>query len=238
MSGKTATIIGATGMIGTYLQELLINDNYFDTIRLMVRRPIPKPDPKIEIKLVDFEDAESIKLALEGTDVVFCAMGTTMKNVKGDKELYRKIDVEIPLKVARFAKEAGCKRFILISSVGANSKSGTFYLKLKGELEDALKSIGFQSLHIMQPSLLLGKRVENRPSERILQDSMKLLSGLFFGGYRKYRAIPGKTVATAMVAASKKDTPGTFRYLYDDIIKLTTSNTTTSHPHPPPPPHS
>lgn len=223
MSGKTATIIGATGMIGTYLQEGMIGDSYFETIRLMVRRPIVKPHEKIEIKLVDFDDAESVRLALEGTDIVFCAMGTTQKNVKGDKELYRKIDLEIPLKVARFAKEAGCEKFILISSVGANPKKGNFYLKLKGEVEEKLQAIGFRSLHIMQPSVLLGKRAENRPSERILQDSMKFLSGIFFGGYRKYRAISGKTVATAMVASSKNDTPGTFRYLYDDIMKLSSS---------------
>lgn len=226
MSGKTATIIGATGMIGTYLQELLIKDDYFETIRLMVRRPIPKPHEKIEIKLVDFNDAESVKLALEGTDIVFCAIGTTQRNVKGNKELYRQIDYDIPVKVARFAKEAGCEHFVIISSVGANPKSGTFYLKLKGELEETLKTIGFTYLHIMQPSVLLGNRKEHRPGEQTMQNSMKFLSRLFFGGYRKYKAISGKTVAAAMIAASKYDIPGTFTHTYDSILKVADLNKT------------
>jgi uncharacterized protein YbjT (DUF2867 family) len=219
MSGKTATIIGATGMIGTYLRELLEKDSYFETIRIMVRRPVPKPSDKTEVKLVDFNDAESVKLALEGTDMVFCAIGTTQKNVKGDKDLYRRIDLDIPVKVARFAKEAGCEKFIIITSVGANSKSKQFYLKLKGELEEALQAIGFRSLHIMQPSMLLGDRTENRPTERMLQGSTKFISRFLTGSFRKYRAIQGKTVAMAMINASKKDEPGVYRYTYDEIVK-------------------
>ena len=220
MSGKTAAIIGATGMIGTYLQQALIQDDYFETIRLIVRRPIPNPHDKIEIKLVNFDDAESVKLALEGTDVVFCAMGTTMKNVKGDKVLYRKIDLDIPVKVARFAKEAGCENFVLVSSVGANPKSRTFYLRLKGELEVALQAIGFRFLNIMRPSVLLGERKEDRSGEQTMQGSMKFLSRFFFGSYKKYKAIPGETVARAMIASSKMDSPGTYIATYDMINKL------------------
>jgi uncharacterized protein YbjT (DUF2867 family) len=220
MSGKTATIIGATGMIGTNIRELLKKDNYFETIRIMVRRPIPKPDEKTEVKLVNFDDAESVKLALEGTDIVFCAMGTTQKNVKGDKALYRKIDLEIPLKVARFAKEAGCEKFVIITAVGANSKSSQFYLRLKGEVEKALEGIGFRSLHMLQPSMLLGNREEDRPAERMWQGSMKFLNRILVGSFRKYRGIEGKTVAAAMVNAAKKEEAGAFRYTYDQIVKI------------------
>lgn len=220
MSEKTAAIIGATGMIGTYLQELLIKDRDFSTVRLIVRRPLQKYHPKIEIKLVDFDDAESVKLALEGTDALFCSMGTTQKNVKGDKELYRKIDFDIPVKVARYCKELGCEKYMIVTSASANSKSNTFYLRLKGEIEDALQATGLRSVHIMQPSMLLGDRKEYRFIERFLNGPMQLLSKTFTGSWRKYRAIHGKTVAQAMVNAAKKDTPGFFRYTYDEIIKL------------------
>jgi hypothetical protein len=91
------------------------------------------------------------------------------KNVKGNNELYRKIDFDIPLKAARFGKEAGCTKFILVSSVGANSKSSTFYLRLKGELEEAIHQVGFDAVHIMQPSMLLGERAEKRSAEKVIQ---------------------------------------------------------------------
>ena len=223
MSEKIATIIGATGMIGNYLLEALLEDDYFDIVRIVVRRPYQKTDPKMEIKLVDFNDAESFKLALEGTDTIFCCIGTTQKNVKGDNDLYRKIDFGIPLKAARFGKEIGCEKFIIITSVGANSHSSTFYLKLKGELEKAIHSVGLHTVHIMQPSMLLGDRKEHRTAERLLQGSMKLMSGLLFGGIRKYKAIHGKTVATAMLNAAKKDDKGFFKYTYEAIKRLADS---------------
>lgn len=220
MSGKTAAILGSTGMIGSYLLELLLTDDYFSTVKILVRRPVAKTDQKVEIKLVNYEDPESIKLALEGTDVIFSCIGTTQKNVNGDKQLYRKIDFDIPVMAARLGKETGCEKFILVSSVGADNHSGTFYLRLKGELENAIQATGLDAVHIMQPSILLGERKEKRTGENILQESLKLVSGLFFGSLRKYKAIHGKTVAAAMMNTAKKEEKGFFRYTYDEIKKL------------------
>ncbi|RYF94377.1 MAG: NAD-dependent epimerase/dehydratase family protein, partial [Chitinophagaceae bacterium] len=132
MSEKIASIIGSTGMIGIYLQEQLLQDNYFDTVRVLVRRPQEKTNEKLEVKLINFDDAESVKIALEGSDTIFSCIGTTQRNVKGDKELYRKIDFEIPANTARWGKEIGCKKWVMITSVNANPASSTFYLKLKG----------------------------------------------------------------------------------------------------------
>lgn len=220
MSEKIAAIIGATGMIGNYLTEELIRDDYFTTIRLIVRRPVEKKDPRIEVALVDFDDAESLKLALENADTVFSCIGTTQKNVEGNTDLYRKIDYEIPLKTARFCQEAGCRKFIFVSSVGANLKSNTFYLRLKGELEKAVQNLNIEMVHIMQPSMLLGERKEKRTGERIFQKIMKPLSGIFSGSFRKFRAIHGRTVAKAMLHAAKLDQPGFFRHRYDEIELL------------------
>ena len=217
MSEKTAAIIGATGMIGEYLTGLLLADDYFSTVRIIVRRPAPKTHPKMEVKLVDFTDVESLKLSLEGADAVFCCIGTTNKNVKGDKELYRRIDFDIPLKAAMFCKETGCEKFILISAVGAKATAGSYYLQLKGQLEDAIQLIGLASIHIMQPSLLLGNRKENRPTERILTGPFKFLSRLFTGSWRKYKPIHGTTLAKAMLNAAKFGKAGAFKYTYDEI---------------------
>lgn len=220
MREKIATIVGATGLIGNYLLEALLKDDYFSTVRIIVRRPSPKTDSKMEVKLVDFNDAESFKLALEGSDTIFCCIGTTQKNVKGDNNLYRKIDYDIPLNAARFGKEIGCEKFIIITAVGANSHSRTFYLRLKGEVENAIHSVGLEGVHIFQPSMLLGERKEKRTGEKLLQGSMKLISGVFFGPLRKFKAIHGKIVAKAMLNAAKKEEKGFIRYTYADIKKL------------------
>lgn len=213
--GKTAAIIGATGMIGTCLLPLLLEDDYFSTVRVIVRRPQQKNQPKMEVKLVNFDDAESLKLALEGTDIVFSCIGTTNKTVKGDQQLYRQIDVEIPYKVARFAKGAGCEKFLMVSSVGADVKSRTFYLRLKGEAEEQIRSVGFQSVHVFRPSMLLGDRKQKRTGERIWQITMKFFSAII---PKKYKAVEGKAVAKAMLEAAKQNTIGFFIHTNEEIL--------------------
>jgi uncharacterized protein YbjT (DUF2867 family) len=210
----TATIAGATGLIGSYLLEELLNDDYFDTVRVLTRRPLDISHPKLEKKLVDFENADSLLVALANTDVLFCAVGTTQKKVKGDKIAYRKVDYDIPVNLARYCKIVGCEKFILVSSVGANSKSNNFYLRLKGETEDAVKAIGFQSLHIMQPSMLLGNRKEERPGERIGQVVMKAVSFLLPA---KYKPVQGRDVAKAMLKAAKASKKGFTTYTFRDF---------------------
>lgn len=197
----TATLIGSTGLIGGYLLDELLNDNYFDKIKILIRRPLEISHPKLEKKLVDFNDSDSLLVAIDNSDVVFCAIGTTQKKVKGDKEAYRKIDYDIPVKAARFCKMTGCEKFILVSSVGANSKSNNFYLKLKGEVEDEIKKTELKSVYIMRPSMLVGDRKEFRIGEKFFTPLMKIFSFLLPS---KYKPIHAKDVAKAMIAAAKK----------------------------------
>ncbi len=207
MSTKIATLIGATGLIGNYLLEELLNDPFYDNVRILIRRPFDKTHPKLEKKLVDFNDGDSLLVALSNSDVVFCVIGTTQKKVKGDKDAYRKIDYDIPVNAARFCKMIGCEKFILVSSAGANSKSINFYAKLKGETEEAVKEAGLKTVHIMRPSMLLGERKEFRLLEKIGQN---LMTGLAFLIPAKYKPIHGKNVAKAMLAVSKKNEEGYF----------------------------
>src|ERR1700693_448276 len=106
MSAKTATLIGATGLIGGELLKLLLDDPYFETVRILVRRPFAPEHPKLEKKLVDFNDADSLLVALDGSDTVFVAVGTTQRKVKGDQQAYRRVDYDIPVNVARYCKIA------------------------------------------------------------------------------------------------------------------------------------
>ena len=201
----TATLVGATGLVGSYLLEELLNDPFFDTVRIIIRRPLDITHPKLEKKIVDFNDSDSLLVALSNSDVLFCTIGSTMKKVKGDKEAYRKIDFDIPVKLARFCKMTGCEKFILVSSAGANSKSRNFYQRLKEETEEAVKSVGLITVHIMRPSLLLGERKEFRPGENIGKAVMTSLSFLI---PEKYKAIQGKDVAKVMLALAKKNDEG------------------------------
>lgn len=173
------------------------------------------------MKLVNFDDPESVKLAIDGSDAVFCAIGTTQKKVGGDKVAYRKVDYDIPVNAARFCAETKCPNFLLVSSVGANSNSNNFYLKLKGEVEDAVQQRPIQSISIFRPSILLGKRSESRPGEKIGQSVMSFFAFLLVGGWEKYRPIDAEKVAKAMVAVAKEEKPGATIYEYEAMRKLT-----------------
>ena len=213
----TATLVGATGLIGSYLLQELLNDTYFDTVRILIRRPVDITHPKLEKKIVDFNDSDSLLVALSNSDVLFCAIGSTMKKVKGDKEAYRKIDFDIPVKLARFCKMTGCEKFILVSSAGANSQSSNFYQRLKGETDEAVKGSGVKKIHIMRPSLLLGERKEFRLGENIGKAVMTSLSFLI---PEKYKAIQGKDVAKVMLALAKKNDTGIFVHENSEIRHL------------------
>ncbi|HEU5165829.1 MAG TPA: NAD(P)H-binding protein [Chitinophagaceae bacterium] len=213
----TATLVGATGLIGGYLLEELLNDPYFDTVRILIRRPIDITHPKLEKKIVDFNDSDSLLVALSNSDALFCAIGSTMKKVKGDKDSYRKIDFDIPVKLARFCKMTGCEKFILVSSAGANSKSHNFYQRLKGETDETVKSVDLETIHIMRPSLLLGERKEFRLGENI---GKALMTSLSFLIPEKYKAIQGKDVAKVMLALAKKNDEGIFVHENSEIRNL------------------
>ena len=220
MQQKTATIIGSSGMIGTYLFNLLLQDKSFETIRIIVRHNTTKAAANLEVKLIDFENEAAFKSAIDGSDTVFCCIGTTQKNVKGDKALYRKIDVDIAVNAARYCKATNCQKFVIVSAVGANSKSSNFYLQLKGEMESAVKATKIKAIHIMQPSMLLGDRNEKRLGESIGQTVMKLFSFLLIGKAQKYKPIHGNVLAQAMLNVSKNNAAGCFTYQYNDIVQL------------------
>ena len=217
MDKQTAVIIGATGLIGSLLVETLLNDDAFEKVRVLVRRPYAKQHPKLEVCVVDFGNLEDYKNKLGKGDSIFSCIGTTQKKVNSDKEAYRKIDYDIAVNAAQFGKEAGFTQYLLVSSLGADEKASGFYLKLKGEIETKIASIAFVGFHIFRPSFLLGNRNETRIGESIMKVVFKGLSSLFFGSMTKYKAIEALIVATAMANAAKEAFVGKKIYYYDDM---------------------
>ena len=194
MAGQTTIVIGSTGMIGEALVKKLIADPAYSTIRLLVRRSVIYPDPKVEVVIVNFNDQADIAQKLGTGDSIFCCLGTTKSKVKGDKSAYRKIDFDIPVNVARQGLQNNFKKFLLVSAVGANPKSGNFYVKLKGEVEEALKQLKFRPCIFFRPSLLMGKRKEYRFTEKLVQAIMPVFSVFFVGKFSKYKEVKAEDV--------------------------------------------
>ncbi len=216
MKNKTATLIGATGLTGSQLLKLLQDDPAYSKIKILVRRPFENDNPKIKVSIIDFNDEEAFESEISGSSVVFCAVGTTNKKTKGDKNEYRKTDYHIPVTAAKLSLKTGCDRFVLVSSYGANSKSNNFYTRLKGEVEDTISGLNIPSLSVFRPSLLLGKRQEFRFGEII---SILFMNSLSFLLPTKIRPIKAYDVAKSMLEASKADTKGTKIYHYKEIMK-------------------
>lgn len=215
---QTAVVIGATGLTGSHLTNLLLHNPAFDKVKVLLRKPGLKQREGLEIVIVDFEDEESLAAALHG-DVLFCCIGTTRRKA-GNQEQFRQVDFNIPVRCATLAKRQGFSQFLLMSSVGANVYSRFFYLRTKGETEQAVTKLGFNTLHIFRPSALLGKRMELRPGAIVGQWLVMVFYFLLQGRWKKFRAIKASTVAKAMIAAAVKGEAGTHVYENEAIKEM------------------
>jgi len=220
MNEQTAVIIGVSGLIGSYLVEEMLKDDHFGIVRVLVRRGLAFNHPKLQQELVDFNDINDYTNKLGKGDIIFCCIGTTQKKVKGDRAAYEKIDHDIPVNAARIGSTQGYKKFLIVSSVGADPSSTNFYLQLKGKTENAVKQFAFDTISIFRPSMLLGKRKERRPAEKIGQVLMQVFSFMLIGSLNKYHPIKARDVAKAMVAESKQTQPGIHIPEYKEIMKL------------------
>jgi nucleoside-diphosphate-sugar epimerase len=197
-----AVLFGGTGLTGGCILDLLKNDSDFKSIIVVSRKTLTHYSNKISNKVIDFSNPFEIESCIKKDSIVFSCIGTTQAQVKGDKKKYRAIDFDITLNIAHACKKLNAKKFLFISSGGANSSSSNFYLKLKGEIEDAVMKVKNNSLFILKPSLLLGRRNNSRFIENIGQIIMPLFSILL---PESIKAIDATTVAKCMLELSKSD---------------------------------
>jgi uncharacterized protein YbjT (DUF2867 family) len=198
MSGKTALLFGATGLVGGEVLKRILQDPAYEKVKIFVRHRPGVNSEKIEVYMADFNNWSRFEHMISGDDL-FCCLGTTIKKA-GTKEAFRKIDLEAPAKLAEIASKNGVINFIVISSIGADDKSSNLYLRTKGEMESAVKKYKFQQLAIFRPSLLLGERREFRIGETAGKVIMKLAHPFLIGNLKRYRPIKAATVAKAMIA--------------------------------------
>ena len=200
---KTALLFGSSGLIGSNLLDNLINNNNYNKIKIFVRGLPSINNSKVEVIKTDFMDLDTLKENLIGDDCFFC-IGTTHKDTP-DKNEYRRIEYDLPVHLAKIAKFNSINNFIYVSSIGANPKASSTYLKNKGQAEEELKKIGFSNLSIIQPSFLVGNRKAFRISEALGIPVMKFLSSFFIGGFKKYTPINVEIVVKAMIKIASEN---------------------------------
>jgi len=205
-------------MVGGLLVQTLLQAPDYSRVFALTRRPLGREHPKLANRIVIFERmAEQLK-GLAAQDA-FCCIGTTIAEA-GSQEAFREVDVDAVLLFAQAARAAGATRFVVLSSVGASPTSKKFYLRTKAEMEDAVSMVGFPSVDILQPSLLLGSRRQSRPLETLGGILAPVINPLLTGSREAYRAIPAEVVARAMLGAARRGARGIYRYTHGAIRQL------------------
>lgn len=198
---KVAIVIGATGVVGRELVTQLGDHVSFSKVVVLTRRKVVYENPKIINHVVDFEHLDLAQDYFQGGDVLFSALGTTLK-MAGSLEAQRRVDVDYQLQAAKLAVSSNVSEYVLVSSSGANSDSRSPYLKMKGELENLVQSLSFKRVSILRPSLLLGSRSDFRFGEKI--GALLLPALCLIPQLSKYKPITGAEVASAMIRFNLK----------------------------------
>lgn len=205
MQGKSALLFGATGLIGGQLLSLLLEDSRYERVHVFTRRELDISHEKLYEHLIDFSRLEDYEKLIRG-DELYCCLGTTMSKA-GSKAAFREVDYHYPMKLAKMASKNKVKKYIIISSIGADTSSLFFYSRVKGEMERGVVLFPFEQVGILRPSLLLGSRDEKRKKENTGKALNKIFSPLLVGPIRKYRGIHGETVAKAMIEIANQIYP-------------------------------
>jgi uncharacterized protein YbjT (DUF2867 family) len=216
-TSRVAIVAGATGLVGRACVDRLCASPTYRAVVALARRPIDTRGGWLEVWQVDFDRLDEIEPTT--VDVAFCALGTTI-SVAGSQEAFRRVDHDYTLAFARFALRGGARQFVLVSSVGAHSSSSNFYLRVKGEVEDALRAMPFEAVAILRPGLLLGDRAESRPAEAVARAVAPFLNPMLIGPLARYRSVGANHVAAAMIATAESGRAGAYILDSPDIEQL------------------
>jgi uncharacterized protein YbjT (DUF2867 family) len=195
-------LVGATGAVGRAVLAQALSDRRVAEVVALTRRPLPAAERLLNV-VVDFDNLPE-QAPWWTVDAVICTLGTTQR-AAGSNEKFAAVDRDLPLRIARRARAAGATRFALNSSLGADAGSGNFYLRTKGEAEDAIRELGYPGYTIVRPSLIDAERTESRPGERLALTFVRPLSSLI---PRRWRAVTPEAIARALLNAALASSPG------------------------------
>ena len=215
---RTALLVGATGLIGGHVLDLLLADPRYTAVTTLGRRPLDRDHPKLNHRILDFDALAEEADVVRGDDV-FCCLGTTMKQV-GSREAFKKVDLHYPHQLAEIAHANGAQHYLLVSALGADVASRIFYNRVKGDVEDLVEQVPFRAVSVFRPSLLTGDREETRRGEQVGEAVLGFVKPLLVGPLRPFRPISAETVARAMVAAARQAEQGIQVYEPEAIRSL------------------
>ena len=213
---RTALLLGSTGLVGGHVLRLLGEDERWSRVVTLGRRPMDSVASNHVHHVIDFDNMD-LHVEHFACDDVFCCLGTTIRTA-GSQDAFRRVDFDYPVEAATLAHAQGATQYLLVSSLGANPKSRIFYSRLKGEVEEVLRGVGFDSLGIFRPSLITGEREEHRRSEAIWSLGLTLAKPFLSGPFRKYRATPADVLARVMVNVAAERPQGPTDYEADAIM--------------------
>lgn len=199
---RTAIVLGATGLTGSYVLNKLLKDERYSLVKVFTRRSLKRSHPKLQEVVLDlFELRKAHKTFF--ADEVYCCIGTT-KAKTPDLETYKKVDYGIPVTAAKLSKENKISSFLVVSALGANAESRIFYNRTKGEMERDVLQVNIPNTFFFQPSLITGERKEKRPLEFVGKQLMKVANLLLVGPIKKYQSIHPETIAEAMIQVANR----------------------------------
>lgn len=217
MTTITALLAGATGLVGRYCLQYLLDDPFYDSVVVLARKPAVVQHAKLIWYLVDFDRLQNHHHLLRA-DHIFCCLGTTLR-AAGSRGAFRRVDFEYPGEIARRGRESGAQKYLLVSAMTANPQSPIFYNRIKGETEKMIGDLGFPTVGIFRPSFLVGNRSEIRLGEIMGGTLLRLLSPFLSGKAAKYKPVHAGCVARAMVEIAKSDLSGFHIFKSDQIRK-------------------
>lgn len=212
------SIIGATGLVGSELTEILGHLPELTKIKAFTRSPLGRMPAKVENYIINFDQLENYESQLKA-DIFICCLGTTIKKA-GSQDQFKKVDYEYPLNFAKIAERTGAKKLLIVTAMGADSNSTIFYNRTKGQLEDKVRELHISQVEIFRPSLILGDRKEKRLGEDLMKKVFHLTKGIFKGRLEKYRPIESSDIAKAMAIATLDFREGYYVYPSQKIQKI------------------
>ena len=218
LSTRTALVAGASGLVGAQVLRLLLEDPAYSRVTVLARRELPLSHKKVEQRIASFDRLAQIADFPRVHDV-FCCLGTTMKQA-GSPDAFRKVDFTYVVELARVAVRHRASQFLVVTAVGADPQSRILYSRVKGEAEEAVRRLQFESIQIFRPSLVVGARAQGRPVEHVARLLSLLVAWALVGPLSRYRPIKAEALARAMVHVARDAPRGAHVYQSDHIRRL------------------